>query len=426
MPDLRSATFAFDVASYYIVVRVARTTRCCASSVLATSALVLASGACPEGRQAAEITAERRRDAIVRMWRDAKPAPVPLLPAERAWILNLPIMPSAPGAMDQDRIYIPLRQDLLIALNRETGLLDWTRMIDIASPVVVGNASLFAVSRSVIRALDAATGEDLWSVPLDTTVTAPLVWDSGWLIAIVEPGEVLAFRAADGAFMWRRSVGAPSPHPAVPAGESALYFSLADGRLVALGLERGEPLWEQKLPGTLSEPAVARDRVFVGSTDNFFYAFDADNGSPAWKWRSGGDVIGAAADGDVVYFASLDNIIRAVNRGNGNQRWQKSTGTRPVLPPRAFGGIVVLPGLTPAVTVFVGETGAVMGTYAADTLVGAPLVDAVLKPVRVALVTITREGVVEALRPIGMMFREAALVPVTTMPGRALARERAQ
>jgi len=409
------------------VVRVARTTRCCAFSVLATSVLVIASGACPEARQGAAITAEQRREAIVRMWREAEPAPAPLLPAERAWVLNLPIVPSAPGAMDQDRIYIPLRQDLLIALNRETGLLDWVRTIDIASPVVVGNASLFAASRGTIRAFDAATGEDLWSVPVDTAITAPLVWDSGWLIAIVEPGEVLAFRAADGALMWRRAVGAASPHPAVPGGEHALYFSLADGRVVALGLERGEPLWEQKLPGTLSEPATARDRVFVGSTDNFFYAFDADRGSLAWKWRNGGDVIGAAVDGDVVYFASLDNTIRAVNRGNGNQRWKKPTGARPILPPHASGGIVVLPGLIPAITVFIGETGVVMGTHAAaGNLVGGPLVDSVLKPFRVALVTITREGVVEALRPVGVMFREAALVPVTTMPGRALARERIQ
>lgn len=412
---------------YYIVVRVARTTRCCAFGVLATSALVIASGACPEARQAAEITAEQRRAAIVRMWHDATPAPAPLLGVEPAWTLTLPMAPSAAGAMDDRRIYIPLRGDLLIALSRETGRLDWIRTIDTTSPVVLGNASLFVVSRSTIRALDAATGEDLWSVPVDTAITAPLAWDSGWLIAIAEPGEVLAFRAADGALIWRRRVGAASPHPAVPGGENALYFSLADGRFVALGLESGEPLWEQKLPGTLSEPAVARDRVFVGSTDNFFYAFDDDSGTLEWKWRNGGDVIGAAADGDVVYFASLDNIIRAVNRGNGNQRWKKPTGTRPVLPPRAFGGIVVLPGLMPAISVFIGKTGEVMGTHpAAGTLVGAPLVEPILKPFRVALVTITREGVVEALRPSAVIFREAALVPIPALPGRTLTRERIQ
>ena len=135
-------------------------------------------------------------------------------------------------------------------------------------------------------------------------------------------------------------------------------------------------------------------------------------------------MIGAAADGDVVYFASLDNVIRAVNRGNGNQRWLKPTGTRPVLPPRAFGGIVVLPGLMPAITVFVGRTGAVMGTHAPGNLVGSPLVDPVLKPFRVALVTITREGVVEAHRPAGVMFHEAAPVPIRGLPGRTIARER--
>ena len=386
--------------------------------------LVGYSGACPEARQAATVTAEQRYEAILRTWRDAEPAPVPLLAAERAWVLTLRITPSAPGAMDEDRVYIPLHEDRLIALNRETGLVEWTRTIDTASPVVVGHASLFVVARGLIRALDAATGEDLWSTPADTAITAPLVWDSGWLIAMAEPGDVLAFRGSDGALMWRRSVGAPSPHPVTPGGENALYVSLADGRVVALGLERGTLLWEQKLPGTLSAPAAARDRVFVGSTDNFFYALDADDGSLAWKWRNGGDVIGAAADGDAVYFASLDNVIRAVNRGNGNQRWLKSTGTRPVLPPLAFGGVVVLTGLMPAITVFVGETGAVMGTHATGNLIGAPLVDLDPKPFRVALVTITREGVVEALRPAGMMFRETALTPMSALPGRRVPRER--
>ena len=390
---------------------------------MATLALIVGWGACPEARQGAGISAERRRAAIVRMWRDAKPAPVPLLPAELAWTLVLPVVPSAPGAMDQDRVYIPLRQELLVALGRETGLVEWTREIDTTDPIVVGQAMLFTISRGRLRALDVATGADVWSVAVNETIAAPLVWDSGWLIGITEPGDVLAFRATDGVLIWSRALGAPSSHPAVPGADKALYFTLADGRVVALELERGELLWEQTLPGTLSEPAAARDRVFVGSTDNFFYALDADTGSLRWKWRNGGDVIGAAADGDVVYLASLDNVIRAVNRGNGNQRWLESTSTRPVLPPRAFRGIVVLPGLMPAVTAFNGETGAVMGTHAPGNLIGAPLVDPALKPFQVAMVTITREGVVEALRPAGMMFREDANVPLVVLPGRPLRRE---
>jgi hypothetical protein len=41
----------------------------------------------------------------------------------------------------------------------------------------------------------------------------------------------------------------------------------------------------------------------------------------------------------------------------------------------------------------------------------------------VALVTITREGVVEALRPASLMFREEKIAPVAALPGRTIARE---
>ena len=372
-----------------------------------------------------EINATQRREAIARAWRDAKPTPVPLVATEPAWTVTLPAAPSAPGALDDRRVYIPLRSNLLVALDRETGVLAWSRAIETTSPLLAADDSLYVVAGGAIHALDVLDGAERWTVPVDATITAPLASDSGSLIAIVAPDEALVLRAADGQLVWRRPLGAASSHPAAASGDGTLYFSLADSRLVALATATGEPLWEQRLSGTLSEPAVARDRVFVGSTDNFLYAFDADSGRPEWKWRNGGDVIGAAADGELVYFASLDNIIRAVNRGNGNQRWKKPTGTRPTGAPRAFGGVVVLPGLMPAITVYVGRTGEMMGTQgAAGDLVGAPLIDPAPKPFRVSLVSITREGVVEALRPAGLMFRETALIPITALPGRGLARER--
>jgi outer membrane protein assembly factor BamB len=392
-------------------------------------------GVCPQAQQAgdpntdvdSEITAALRREAIAREWRNAKPAPVPIVATEPAWTVTLPAAPSAAGAFDEQRVYVPLRSNLLVALNRETGVLDWTRPIETGVPPLAVDGALFFVQGGQLHAASARDGTERWSVPVEGEITAPLAWDNGWLFAIAAPGDAVAFRAADGRQIWRRPLGGASAHPAVPGGDAAVFFSLGDSRLVALDEATGEILWHQQLTGTLSPPAVARDRVFVGSTDNFLYAFDTDTGRPEWKWRNGGDVIGAAADGEMVYFASLDNIIRAVNRGNGNQRWKKPTGTRPTGPPVAFGGVVVLPGLMPAATVFVGRTGEVMGTQAAaGDVVGPPLVDTAPRPFRVSMVSITREGVVEAVRPAGLMFRETALLPMTALPGRAVARERIQ
>lgn len=354
-----------------------------------------------------------------------KPPPTPLLPAEPAWSLTLGASVSTAAVMDDDHVYVALREHTLVALQRDSGLIAWIWAGDTVLSMAAGGGDLFLVTAGGLRAIDAATGYERWVVPVGARVTAPLVWAHDRVIVAAEPGDLLGVRALDGHLVWRRPLGAMTSHPPLPGGPGALYLSLSDGRVVALTLDAGELLWERQLPGTLSPPAAARDRVFVGSTDNFFYALNADTGRDEWRWRNGGDVIGAAVDGEIVYFASLDNIIRAVNRGNGNQRWRKPTGTRPVLPPLAFRGVVVVPGLMPAVTVFVGLTGAVMGTHAATgDLAGPPLVDPAVRPFRVAFVTVTREGVVDAFRPAELMFRETGAVPVSALPGRALGRER--
>jgi outer membrane protein assembly factor BamB len=277
-----------------------------------------------------------------------------------------------------------------------------------------------------LHALDATTGETVWRRPMPLPPLAPLTFDTGWLLMVLERGDVVALRAADGAEIWRRRVGdGDRPlSPPVPGGEDAIYLTLEGGQVVALALADGRQLWEQRLPGTLSVPAWAPDRVFVGSTDNFFYALDAEDGRLEWKWRSGGDVIGAAAADDLVFIASLDNIIRAVNRGNGHQRWRKETGTRPVVPPRAFGRLTLVAGIRPTLTAFSARDGAPLGTYLAPgDLEGAPLIDTDPKPFSVAVVLVLRNGQVTGLTPVGFLFRDLPPAPLAALPGRALLRE---
>lgn len=401
----------------------------CVPRAVAALLIVVASGFCPGADAAAQATARQRYEEITRSFRDLadRPPPPPFLPTESAWSLKLGSSVVAPAVMDEAHVYVALREYTVAALHRDSGLLAWTWAGDTVLSMAAGADELFLVTGAGVRALDADTGYERWTAPIAGRVTTPIVSERDWILLVVEPGDLLGLRAIDGQAVWRRSLGAPTTHPPVSGGSGTVYVSVSDGRLVALSLETGAPMWERALSGMLSPPAVARDRVFVGSTDNFFYAFDAETGRDAWRWRNGGDVIGAAADEDTVYFASLDNILRAVNRRNGNQRWRRPTGTRPVLPPMAFRGVVVVPGLMPALTVFVGQTGMVMGTHPAPgDLAGPPLVDPAVKPFRVSLVTVTREGVVEAFRPAGLMFRETAAVPVSALPGRGLARERVE
>ena len=60
--------------------------------------------------------------------------PVPLLPAEQAWTFMLDAPPSADGAMDEDRVYVPVQGGTIRAFERETGAQVWM------APVEIGRA----------------------------------------------------------------------------------------------------------------------------------------------------------------------------------------------------------------------------------------------------------------------------------------------
>ena len=327
--------------------------------------------------------------------------------------------------MDVDRVYVPLQGGGVRAFDRESGEPIWSSDVGTTWPLVVSGPFLFAVVPDGIMALDAATGARLWIRDLPNAVSAPLSLHADSLVATTQAGEIAAVRIADGAIAWRRSLGSVTKHQAASLGGAAVVLTLHDSRVVVVKLADGALLWERSLPGTLSAPATARDRVLVGSTNNFFYALDADSGRESWRWRTGGDVVGAAADADRIYFASLDNILRAVNRDNGNQQWKTEIPTRPSAPPIAVGDVVLTPGVAPRVDGFVGKTGVALGSYAASAeLQGLPAIDPDLQPFRVAMAVFTRDGKVTALRPTRMLLPDPPLTPLLKLPGRELPPER--
>ena len=334
------------------------------------------------------------------------------------------VPPSAGAAMDAERVYVPLQGRGVRAFSRATGQVVWAETADTRWPPIVSEGRLFIVLPDGIRAMEASTGFTLWNRSLEQPASAPPIAHRSTLLIPTDGGGIVALNVADGTVAWRAPIGSNTRH-AVAALDSLIAVAAANGRVVALDAQTGSMRWERSLPGDLSAPATARDRVFVGSTNNFFYALDADNGKEAWRWRTGGDVVGAAAFEDRVYFVSLDNILRAVNRDNGNQQWKAEAPTRASAPPIVVGDVVVVPGVAPRIDAFVGKTGEALGSYTAPTdLEGVPAIDPNLEPFQVAIVSLTRDGQITALRPTRMMLPDPPLAPLLTVPGRELPPER--
>ena len=328
--------------------------------------------------------------------------------------------------MDDLRVYVPLKTGKLEAIARETGKTLWSVQLNTAWPPVIDSVGhLFAVTDFTVRALDASTGSELWNYRSQQKLSGTPLLAGYSLIITTTGGEALSLQASSGELLWKSSLTNPSLGHTVTTDQSLIVFSQEGGFITALQQNNGVAAWSKQIPGNLSTPVSARDRIFVGSTENFFYALDARNGTELWKWRTGGDVIGAAADEDLVYFLSLDNVIRAVNRSNGNQRWKATMSIRPVAPPRITTGTVIVSGVSTQIYGYVSDTGLLQGSYLPlAALQEPPLIDQELRPYRVAVFTLTRDGRIVGLRPVELMFRDPALEPLSRLPGRSLRIER--
>lgn len=119
---------------------------------------------------------------------------------------------------------------------------------------------------------------------------------------------------------WTRTVAA-GDLPTAPVAAGGLVFTA--NRLGAIQAHRadGSPLWKNHVAGAVYyPPAVAHDRVFVGSADGRVYAYEARTGRPLWTFRVApaervisvfGKLIsawpvagGVAVHGDTVYAAA--------------------------------------------------------------------------------------------------------------------------
>ena len=255
-------------------------------------------------------------------------------PLAAKWVATLPASPAYAPAFDEDRAYVSLRTDQLVALVLADGTTAWSIECPMSTAPAAGDDLVFAGSDGLIEARAKADGRAQWRRPVEGRVTS-LYWDTGWLLASTESGPLLALRATDGEILWRRELGSPLHAPPSPAGDR-VYLPLKDGRIVALSIHTGEEVWTHKLAEAAVGILPVGDQLYVGALDNQLHSLDADDADADWRWRTGADLLGLPVlDQKRVYFVALDNVLRGHHRNNGTMQWKR------VLPMRPFSGALL-------------------------------------------------------------------------------------
>jgi outer membrane protein assembly factor BamB len=299
-------------------------------------------------------------------------APTPFLPVRALWTLALNNAITAPPVYDAGSGFFSIEAGRLVAYDLATGSQSWIASAAPRSQPAAGDGLIFVADAESVTALRESDGDVAWTVPFTERVTAPLVWDNGWLIATNSSGTTVAFRARDGKEIWRRDIGSPvSTAPALAADR--VYVAPDDGRIVALQVTTGETVWEHRLGGAGTCVLALDDTIFVGSRDNFLYAIDARQGDILWRWRTGDDVLGPfALDQKRLYFVSLDNVLRGMDRRTGAQLWKRALPMRPTTGPILGGTALLIAGLESSLRAFDVKDGKPGNDIRADNVLVAP------------------------------------------------------
>lgn len=349
------------------------------------------------------------------------PVTAPPASFDARWSTAFETPPAATPGFDTDTAFVPLKADAeakipakLVAVDLDRGAVRW--QLDVATEFTpaVGGGLVYTVSEQTIEARDAKTGDVKWRTPLPGGAASPLYYDTGWLLASTNAGDLAAFRATDGSLVWRKQLGAPLTGPPAPALDR-LFLPLADDRLVSVLLTTGETIWELKQKAAITGLLALDEQLVFGTAAKVLISVDVARGRHRWDWQLGGDLAGIpAADEKRIYFASRDNLLRAVDRRSGNMRWKADLGARPAGGPLKLADTLFMPLVSDQIFGFDPETGKQTVTATAGGEIGLqPYVRRDVRITQPRLITVSREG---QLQGFGRRFEPVPQL-LTELPG---------
>jgi outer membrane protein assembly factor BamB len=202
------------------------------------------------------------------------------------------------GALQAEgMVFVGTSDNKLLALDADTGQLVWsfeTEHSIWAEPVYEDGVLYIASLDNFVYALDADSGELMWRAEMGGSVASRPVLDDGILYVSSFDRAVHALDASSGEQLWQAD--ADTWVWGSPVVNEAIYFTDLDGSVFAISRDGGAELWQAEVPGAVqSAPLYADGRLYVASGDvegdddlrrGYVTAFDADSGEQLWQQQA--------------------------------------------------------------------------------------------------------------------------------------------
>lgn len=299
-------------------------------------------------------------------------------PTELADIVNPAIKPkiewNASAGSGSDRIFTGLRATLdvdglysadlkghVFSFDSQTGKLLWkadTKARVASGPTIAGNAVLVGTLGGEVIALKRADGSELWRQTVSSEVMAGPVGNGDIVVVRSVDGKVVGLSATSGERLWTFDRNVPAlvlrglSEPLL-IGSHAIV-GMDNGRVAALRLEDGQPVWEQAISVPQGRTELDRltdidgdlldgpDCLYVSSFGGDLACVDATSGQVQWR-RTVKNYNSLSMGGDKVYIADESGVVWALDAATGAAAWkQEGLLYRKLSPPAFFNGYVVV------------------------------------------------------------------------------------
>jgi outer membrane protein assembly factor BamB len=204
----------------------------------------------------------------------------------------------------------------------------------LASPVVLGDLVMVRTQDGRVYGLDAATGERRWvydqgSVPLlSLRGNGSLLAANGVVFFGSDDGKLVALRMDNGSKLWEQKLASGEGRTeidrlndvdgAILLDGSILYSAAFHGNLMAVDGPSGKPLWTHPF-SSFDSLAAGGNAIFGVNEDSQVWAFDKSGGADIWKndalkyrW-----VTGPAVQGDYVVVGDMEGYVHWLQTGDG-------------------------------------------------------------------------------------------------------------
>lgn len=302
---------------------------------------------------------------------DLGPAPLvkfePSLQVSKVWSADLGGSPSVPLAgvspsHAANTLYAASHSGQVAAYDLGTGKLQWKTRLEgerlTGGPGVGAGLLVVGTDEGRVIALDAATGSELWRAQTSSEVIAkPAVTDE-MVVVRSQDGRVYGFDRATGERRWFHNRTVPllslrgNSAPLTYAG--LVFIGSDDGRVTALRVRDGAPVWEQAVAVPQGRTELERmvdidgqivnigTDLYAASYQGAIASLTADSGRVLWT-KDISSYAGLSASRNHLAVADADDAVLLLERQSGGSLWRQDALARRGLATPVFhaGALVV-------------------------------------------------------------------------------------